>query len=819
MENYQTNNWFSFTFKLFKIKSLSIYQLTLIIIIISSVLSIMVIAAGWAISEKKRLQKEISKLKSTAIEKQEEQLHQEVLRLISYLEYTQQDTIQHSQEELKEKALHYFETIRFGNDGYVFVNTYSGDALLFSGKKLEEPKKMSEIQRLKELNLYEIEMNLAKRPNGGSFQYDFFKINDSIPYPKISYVMGFEKWGWILGAGDYLDNLDYEIMLMEKALKNNLYRGIALVIIIFIPILIILLLFSSLTAKFIQKQFNKFIFIIKKSLVDKENQHQINQLFIRDLKLLAKEKQKQDKELQKSEEKLKLAQSLTHETIENMLDGFVSLDKNWNYTFVNRQAANMFGRKPSELVGKHIWTEFPEGVGQPFYHNYYKVVETQQQISFEEYYQPWDRWFENRVIPTKEGIAIFFHDITERIKTSKALKSSEQRFVTFMNNTSALAWIKDENLNYIFLNKAYEAQFNITLEAIKGKDDFAIFDKETAEQLRKNDLLVLETNQLLETEEIVKDNKGHVFHYLINKFTIQAESGKTFVGGMAINITQQIKANEKILKLNAALEERVAQRTIALRQNKDALLNMVDDLNINQNKLEIINKKLAEINTEMETFAYSVSHDLKAPLRGIDGYSKLLLDSHKKDLNPEAIEFIHKIRSGTKQMNELIEDLLAYSRMERRDFFKAEIPLKPFIQELLVPYLKITEEKQLTINLLIPDDIRIDVDKEGLKLVLRNLIDNAIKFTHHTQQPTIEIGASQTETHYKVYVKDNGVGFDMKYHDRIFKIFQRLHLQEEYEGTGIGLAMVAKAVQRMNGTVWAESILGEGASFFIEFKK
>jgi light-regulated signal transduction histidine kinase (bacteriophytochrome) len=284
-------------------------------------------------------------------------------------------------------------------------------------------------------------------------------------------------------------------------------------------------------------------------------------------------------------------------------------------------------------------------------------------------------------------------------------------------------------------------------------------------------------------------------------------------------ITQQKTANEEIAKLNAELEDRVAERTLQLELSEGALLNLVDDLNMQTYALDSVNKKLASINAEMETFTYSVSHDLKAPLRGIDGYSKLLIDLYKNDLNEEAQGFLKNIRTGTLQMNLLIEDLLSYSRLERQEFQIKNVPLKPLINDLLVLLSGEIKKSNIQIKTNFPDNFMLLADGNGLKLALRNLLDNAIKFSSKSKNPEIEIGSSENSTHWLIFVRDNGVGFDMKYHDRIFKIFQRLHLPEEYEGTGIGLAMVEKAMHRMNGSIWAESKLNIGTCFYLEFKK
>ncbi|MDF1576472.1 MAG: ATP-binding protein [Bacteroidales bacterium] len=228
--------------------------------------------------------------------------------------------------------------------------------------------------------------------------------------------------------------------------------------------------------------------------------------------------------------------------------------------------------------------------------------------------------------------------------------------------------------------------------------------------------------------------------------------------------------------------------------------------------------QLEAANTELETFTYTVSHDLKAPLRGIDGYSKLLLDGYGESLDEEAAHFIRTIRSSTLQMNRLIDDLLKYSRLERSRFKREKIALKSLIESLLTTYQEELKTNHFSVKLLVPE-VEIIADPTGLSIALRNLIENSIKFTGDNPNPAMEIGLEEQADSWVIHVKDNGVGFDKKYHDRIFEIFQCLHRAEDYPGTGIGLALVAKAVQRMNGKTWAESAAGEGSVFFIQIPK
>lgn len=235
-----------------------------------------------------------------------------------------------------------------------------------------------------------------------------------------------------------------------------------------------------------------------------------------------------------------------------------------------------------------------------------------------------------------------------------------------------------------------------------------------------------------------------------------------------------------------------------------------------EQKISERTSQLQAVNKELETFTYSVSHDLKAPLRGIDGYSKLLEDLYGQNLNEEASHFIRTIRKSTLQMNQLIEDLLNYSRLERSQFRDEPINLRLFTEKIVKLYHN--ELEGFSVQVSVPEIVARG-DSSGLTISFRNLIENAIKFSRNSSSPTIEIGSIERPETCILFVKDNGVGFDMKYHNRIFEIFQRLHRAEDFPGTGIGLAMVNKAVQRMGARVWAESSPGNGATFFIELPK
>lgn len=230
--------------------------------------------------------------------------------------------------------------------------------------------------------------------------------------------------------------------------------------------------------------------------------------------------------------------------------------------------------------------------------------------------------------------------------------------------------------------------------------------------------------------------------------------------------------------------------------------------------------QLEEANKELEAFAYSVSHDLRAPLRGIDGFSQVLADELEGRLTPEADRYLYRIRFNAQRMQELIDDLLRFSRLSRQELRHERIDPNRIVHDLR--HLMEADPKAVRCQWKVADLPACHGDPGLVRQVFSNLLDNARKYSAAREVPTIEIGASQTNADpnsITYYVRDNGVGFDMAYADKLFGVFQRLHRAEEYEGTGVGLATVQRIVRRQGGQVWAESAPDSGATFYFTLEK
>ena len=253
---------------------------------------------------------------------------------------------------------------------------------------------------------------------------------------------------------------------------------------------------------------------------------------------------------------------------------------------------------------------------------------------------------------------------------------------------------------------------------------------------------------------------------------------------LAKDITEQLHAEAQVCQLNEELEERVSERTA----------------------------ELTAANKELEAFSYSVSHDLRAPLRAIIGYSQLVLEDYAVRLDTEGQRLLGVIAAEALRMSQLIDDLLTFSglgrqRVQMTDVDMTALALSAF-QSLIATHLP--KAPELNIKTLPP----ARGDSAMLRQVFVNLLDNAIKFSRVRKDATIEIGGSCDQDQIVYYVKDNGVGFDEKYIAKLFGVFQRLHAEEEFAGTGVGLALVQRIILRHGGKVWAESELGEGATFY-----
>jgi PAS domain S-box-containing protein len=271
---------------------------------------------------------------------------------------------------------------------------------------------------------------------------------------------------------------------------------------------------------------------------------------------------------------------------------------------------------------------------------------------------------------------------------------------------------------------------------------------------------------------------GREFPVEISLSPLEAEES-AYVTAAIRDISDRKRAESEIRTLNLELQQRIAE--------------------------------LAASNQELEAFSYSVSHDLRAPLRQIDGFSKLLEEA-SDSLNGDQRECLRQIRLGTRQMGQLVDALLNFARLGRQSLNVQPVELRALVEEIIAELQKQIHDRD--VNWCLGPLARANCDRALLRQALWNLLSNAVKFTSKCKQAVIEVGETRLDEQRVLFVRDNGVGFNMKYADKLFGVFQRLHLQEEFEGTGVGLAIVHRIILKHGGRIWAQSEPGLGATFF-----
>jgi PAS domain S-box-containing protein len=414
-----------------------------------------------------------------------------------------------------------------------------------------------------------------------------------------------------------------------------------------------------------------------------------------------------------------------------------------------------------------------------------------------EYIHVWER---GSIVRDEQGhpVRIFGGslDLTARYQVEEQLRQSEAQFRQIAENLREVLWMSTPGLTQIiYVNPAYEQMWGRTCESLYAQPQSflaGIHPEDSA------DLIAVLKQKPLGTKLLEEFNHefrivcpdGSIRWVLSRSFPIHDRTGEVYrIVGLIEDITQRKQAEIKVQQLNETLEQRVRERTAQLEST----------------------------NRELDAFAYSVSHDLRAPIRHIRGFADALaqrLETKEAIADAKIASYIQTIQDSSIRMTQLIDGLLALSRIGRQSLTNAPVCLRELVEAAIALVTSATPGK--TIEFIVGDLPTIDGDPILLGQVFVNLIDNAVKFSCDRQPPQIEIGTLPEDSTI-IFVKDNGVGFQMEYADQLFGAFQRLHSQKEFKGTGIGLAIVQRIVHRHGGEIWAESIPQQGTTFLIRF--
>jgi PAS domain S-box-containing protein len=359
-----------------------------------------------------------------------------------------------------------------------------------------------------------------------------------------------------------------------------------------------------------------------------------------------------------------------------------------------------------------------------------------------------------------------------------------EQLMALLDHTSAVIYMRGLDGRYLLVNQEFERLFDVRREDIVGLTDHDLFPAEVADNFRSNDLMAIAEGRPVRLEESAPGDDGPRTYITVKFPLIDADHNPYAICGISTDITERKRAEQQVRKLNEELEERVRQRTAELEAST----------------------------RELDAFAYSVSHDLRAPLRSLAGFSNLLLEDYADSLDDTGRSYLARIETNANRMARMIDDLLDLSRATRVELRRIPVDISALAQEIAEDLQEADPDRRVAID--IDAGLMANGDPHLVRLVLLNLLGNAWKFTARTASAVIRVEASQRDDAVVFAVHDNGAGFDMRYAGKLFDPFKRLHSNSDFEGTGIGLAVVQRIVQRHGGRVWAHGEPGNGASFY-----
>ncbi len=799
-------------------------------------------------------------MRSRYIDQQKMIIKLEVEKVLFYIQnMLEHQKLQHNYDnidEIEDDILENLVNMRFAEDNYFFGSTYTGDPLFSNGVVTKGSESIWELTDPNGVKITQEYTRAIDNPAGAYIYYAWPKLHESKPSPKLSYIKDVPQLKWLIGAGVYLDDVQGEIAAVEKALREDIKREIIDYAIIIFVFTVLMILVAKFMSRRIKKELESFTESftntgLQKKRIDAEK------LTFSELQALA---QTANKMLDQQEEHRQILEE-KETMLRNIIDAHPHLifikDRQGRFILANKTVADIYGISTSDIVGKTDQQLSPDlKQARSFRRDDLKILKKKaERIVTEEIIT--DKRNEIRNLLTIKlpfqvredqelcvlGVSSDITDLKKtqaelerknlelrkqidgRTQAETNLKDTQNQLRQVIENSSNVFYTHTSQHQITYISKQIEDLLGYTPREALVSWMTLISDHPANQQgfeICEKAIRTREKQDPYELELVHKN--GSKVWVEVREVPVVVDESVIVVGSLT-DITAKKAVDKRKEKHKQELEKMVDERTKELNKQKDfykfthqALIYLLEDTNGIRDELESTNKKLLYANQELSSFAYSIAHDLGAPLRAIGSFAKMLEEEYAGSLDDNARDYIDTICSSARSLNFMLRDLLEFSKVSSKNLKRNKFDMKKLFKQV---FHEIRKSQQLdNIKLKLSDLTEVEADKSMIQNVINNLLSNAVKYSGKEEVIKLEIGMEELEKEYLFFVKDNGVGFNSKkYGNKIFNVFERLHTAQEFEGTGVGLAICQRIILKHEGRIWAESKVGKGATIYFTLPK